>query len=70
MVLALMYVAVQIRQHTAAMEGPQRLSRVDAIFRRPEQISHAPTSGARSEDMTETGVRARFEGVDSLTKAD
>lgn len=37
-ILTLIYLAVQIRQNTAAMEESQRLSKVDAMFRRNDQM--------------------------------
>jgi len=66
-ILTLIYLAVQIRQNTATMEESQRLSKVDAMLRRNEQMERTMVQGALSEEISQIVVQARADGVDSLT---
>ena len=69
-ILTLIYLAVQIRQNTAAMEESQRLSKVDAMFRRNDQMEKTMVQGALSENMSRLVVEARVNGVDSFSEVE
>ena len=67
-IVTLIYLALQIKQNTHAMEESQRMARVSAMLQRNDVMERSNFQSALNPEILEIRLRAEEEGVDSLTR--
>ena len=69
-IATLIYLSVQIRQNTHAMDETLRMAKVNALVQRNDVLERTHVQGALSEEMSEIIVKAREDGVSTLSKVE
>ena len=69
-VVTLIYLAIEIRQNRHSMDESRKMALADALLRRNDLLERSVMQSALSESMVEIVLRARNEGLQSLSKVD